>query len=194
MLLKLAPSSPPPNHSGDIMYSDNYDYAVRRLVSTFIRHKGEVVYVHGISKKFEVSVQFPDETMSNVSMSDIELEPIRLGFVNYDKEVGHISRIPARKYQQGLSYDNSEVVWASDKGLPGPRYLQAKFLTHTHKGIFPSYGEALEKGKAFSRSFAAYNEKLFYKGKLVGAALETGPFLAPRYEYLQNNLNRSLSK
>lgn len=156
------------------------DHARGRLVDTLIRVGDEPCIVLGVGGNIHLSldvVMIKDEEHRVVNLDDANLEPVPLGNVNGEFGFGYASRIPHRRWKQGL---RKEAIFLehSPWRFEGVK-LRSKSLRDTILGIYPSFDEAINKlggdvrGYAFSRSFGVgFNDKrelkLFYKGNEIG--------------------------
>lgn len=135
-----------------IHYGDDFEYASSRLRNTVVKFDDNPVYV------VEISDSEVYGTVSNmwggdekqVHPKDLDLSPIPLGFVNWGRTAGFLSRMPTRYYKQGLC--NNNVNWSLYAGQ-----LYSKNTFRTMKQIFPKAIECLEGlvcGEIFRRGIS----------------------------------------
>lgn len=150
---------------------DTASYAGTRLNETIIR-KGKmpimvsscedhsagkiVVYWNGVVSK-DSGADF---------LHDLDLNPVPLGYVNYDGQVIYMTRMPMRSdWKQGMRDRNIVSHQGYNNELP------YRFIGKTIMGDFPKFKTALEAinsdkyAMAFDRDFALDRRGiLFYKG------------------------------
>lgn len=156
---------------------DTAEYAASRLVETIIMHKGQPVLVHSVGTvDGDITVRctaLDDELESviEVSLSECDINPVSLGYVNHKKTAHYIMRAPMRRdWRQGLRMLNIvDVEGSSPRGIP------YRVIAQTIMGKFPTFKSSLErlnsKDKteriAYCRDFSiAMNGMLTYKGML----------------------------
>jgi hypothetical protein len=126
----------------------------------------------------------------------IDLEPVKLGWVNVSGNSFYVMRTPVRAWSQGLTRDNTLILYCPEEQVPDN--INYKWYHDTIVGIFPSYEDCLRlsgkeyKKRAFSRRFAISKDWLFYKGMIVGDIENKLPKLDPRYIYLREHLEETL--
>lgn len=173
------------------MYGDDYQYALSRLEGTVVTHAGVPVIVLGINGRGQAHLA-PLKTELGplfVDAKEIDCTPVQLGYVNYEGTSIFCSRVPARRYRQGLSEVTLHCM--KNGGVAcGP--LPMNMLDDCIRNIYKPYGECVlrEKAQAWHRNWASSNKKLYYKGGLVGITDAKGkPVLSAQYEYLQEALD-----
>jgi hypothetical protein len=150
-----------------------------------------------------------------VKISDLNLVPVSLGFVNVKGDVGYVSRKPIRREKQGLSRDSlcikSRPLNGKDEGNPfalrmgrqNNIALDGEPLAKTILGTFPNLVEAVTsvrtgktKASAFSRNWAIGKDDvdlcLLYRGDVVGFVGDTSVKLLPEFSFLKESLEMEL--
>ncbi len=182
---------------------DNVRDAEMRLSDTIIMIAGEPVYVKGITRGLELIYNrlgvAEDKVVDYNKSSDIDLTPVKLGFINVRGQCSYIARVPSRKQKQGLCVHSI----ASTTLNPGVIF-NTKDMAACIQGIYPSLPDCIKKiksegvkGIAFSRRFALTKNDVFkwpanliYKTVgIVGKLDKAGMLhLLPKYEYLNSVL------
>ena len=162
---------------------DTVEYAKSRLIETIIRLNGSpvmVLGVHGTNDSINVEYNdlINDGTYGIAKLSDCDLNPVPLGYVNHKKSSYYIMRTPMRRdWRQGLRMLN-----LVDAEGAQPRLVSYASIGQTILGKFPSFKETLgmlsSKGRypikslAFHRDFAIDVEgKMEYKGFVDAARI-----------------------
>lgn len=183
------------------MYSDDIDYARKRLVSTVVRTPtGNPFYIfqiepsdgdlrcYGHDYYIGRDVDYP--------LSQVNLEPLPLGFVNLSADMAFLCRKPMRRdWRQGLSANNLVVY-----GNLSPRDFPYKLLNQPVLQQYPSWSVAVQKmqttkknSMAFSRDFGFSKHKdgisLIFRKHIVGTVADNTPRLLPDKFFLQQHLD-----
>jgi hypothetical protein len=172
------------------LYGEDYGYAMSRLEGTVVKHGGLPVIVLGITNNGVAKLcKLSDNNPFIAKAVDLDCTPVTLGYVNRDGYSLYASRVPARRYRQGLS----EVTLSCIKN-GGVRCdpVPLRELNDCILGLFKPYAECVrcDKAMAWHRDWASSKDKLYYKGGLVGKTDQNGrPVLAPQYRYLQEALD-----
>lgn len=161
---------------------DTVDYAKSRLVETVIRLNGSPIMVLGVrGEDNDITVEYNDLMNDGVygvaKLSDCDLNPVSLGYVNHKKSAYYIMRTPMRRdWRQGLRMLNLVDAQGAQ-----PRLVSYSSIGHTILGKFPSFKETLSmlstktrapKSVAFHRDFAVDVEgKMEYKGFVDAARI-----------------------
>lgn len=195
------------------MYGKDYEYARTRLEGTIVRNAidNEPLLVHAILNDGNCKVRFlkdmEGETIFDgfwpggyVRLSDLNLKPVPLGFVNSNGIASYLSRIPMRKdWKQGLRGAN-----CGSTNLRLDR-IKAQDFRNCVLGDFPKFKTALEQVQnkpttragnkviAFHRHWALASCQgkifLYYKGtSIVGTVIDGQPVLDPSYTHLTEYL------
>lgn len=157
---------------------DTAAYAASRLVDTIILCDGAPVIVRSVQSSLEgagITVKYteildPSEKMKKADISKFDLNPVRLGYVNYRKNPVYLTRAPMRRdWRQGLRALN---IYDADGN--NPRMIPYHVIAQTIMNRYPSFQSALEAlssplfeqgGLAYHRDFSLSREgKLEYKG------------------------------
>lgn len=178
-----------------------------RLRNTVIRYKGRPVFCEGVDDDLRLHCMWlHDGKNIRIAKNDPELDysASSLGMVNSNGEAIFCSRVPCRKWKQGLGRENVSV-----KGLGRDRprevngLIRSKSLGMTIENKFPSMEACLKMLRtrqvasvAFSRKFAVrrIGDKiaLYFRTRIVGEIKEDKPSLDDRYNYLQEVLQEAI--
>lgn len=152
---------------------DTAEYAHTRLVETIITYNKEPVFVNKVyDKDGVIFVRFAkllEDVQLDVPLSDCDINPVQLGYINHKSDALYIMRTPMRRdWRQGLRMLN--IVGTDGSS---PRAVPYSVIAHTIMGRFPSFKSVLERLNssekihrlAYSRDFAV-NKKgdITYKG------------------------------
>lgn len=188
----------------ELLRYDTAEYAGNRLNESIVTHKDQPVRVlacgGGENKRIVVSVEYLNTgNKSKIPLEDIDLTPVKLGFVNTNRGIGYLARISLRKdWKQGLRMNNLRSCFGV--GIDDLRDID---LYRVIKGKYPSFNTALENTvcdgipRAFSRNFAIAivndTPSLFYKWAGIVGTIENGrPKIATEFEYLLQELEGSI--
>lgn len=156
---------------------DTVDYAKSRLVETIIMKGKEpvmVLAVQGTDDKIVVvynSLLGNKDDLKNCLLSECDLNPVQLGYVNHKISAHYIMRSPMRRdWRQGLRMLN--LVTSDGEN---PRGVSWSSIANTIVGSFPTFKSAIErlntserKRIAFHRDFSmARDGVLEYKGLIT---------------------------
>lgn len=189
------------------MYGVDFAYADSRITKTVVRvtKTDEPVFIHMVHGSGICTVSMlKDMTVGktfDIHLDDLNLEPVKLGYINAAGQASYMMRIPVRRgpNNQGLRQENSTCA--------NGRRLFTQPMDAVRNCImnkYPSYKKALEgtrrtpnklpKCIAFSRHWAICDNDLFYKNHLrVGSINGNGkPELTERFMYLKEALEESL--
>lgn len=193
------------------------DHAQNYLSNTVIRLGGNPIYIdhidYGRGDQL-VAIYYPSDKVDKdnrkivrLDNEELDLTPVPLGFLSVintaDTMTGWCSRIPQRKWKQGLSHNSLTVI--SPVGYrflhDRQRVLVSRELARTIKGQFAPLNKALELSKelqkpiAFSRRFAVDSKNLFYKNHqvTVGTIENKIPVLDEDMGFLSEALNEDLN-
>lgn len=150
-------------------YDGDMEYIRSRIRSTIVKVNGEPVsvldiendgttYVHNMFKRVE----------QKIFIEDLDINPFRLGYVNYNRSVAFLVRKPVRHYKQGLCPSSIMSF--------GRYSLNSVPTVNMMMGIYPTVEECLEHvmceetpRKAFSYDFAVgKGMELLFKNSPVG--------------------------
>jgi len=192
------------------MYGKDYPYAQTRIQGTVLRiaKSGEPVYVYHVSMNGQCHVIPIEKNWGNaaenaflVTVDDLDMHPVPLGYVNCAGEATYLMRIPMRRdWKQGLRQEN---CWSSGRMFSE---IPMKYVKHCIMGKYPSFEKVLKDVKvgtargrqkliAWHRHWAvSTGGQVYYKnhepvGEIKGDAVE----LAPNYTYLKEALAESMA-
>lgn len=182
------------------MYEDDLDYASRRLNNTLVRlANGDPFFISrtyrddmGVMRHYGTNLAQGES--QEALHTDLNLEPVPLGFVNTSSDMVYVARKPMRRdWKQGLSH-NSMIT----HGKLRPEDVNMKLLVQPIMQQYPSFARALAslQGKknsvAFSRDFGISKRDgeivLAYRQHRVGVVVDGQPILDPSKTFLQQHL------
>lgn len=182
------------------MYQDDLDYASRRLNNTLVRlANGDPFFVSrtyfddmGVMRHYGTNLAQGES--QECLHTDLNLEPVPLGFINTTSDMVYVARKPMRRdWKQGLSH-NSMIT----HGKLRPEDVNMKLLVQPIMQQYPSFSRALSslQGKknsvAFSRDFGISKRDgqiiLAYRQHRVGIVLDGQIVLDPSKLFLQQHL------
>jgi len=190
-------------------YGDDADYAIRRLSGTIVKTtKGTPIYIYrmgmdpekGISGLYQNLVTGEDG--HKFQLSDVDLEPVPLGFVNTESHAVYVSRRPIRRdWKQGLSEVNAVLSTGGRLGDFDRKLLVQPILNQYPSFMFVKSSLASlgsKASKAFSRNFALKKSgamvKVMYKSHEVGEVRENIPVLDPKFFFLTEHLQQEMGR
>lgn len=182
------------------MYGRDYNYAASRLVDTVVMLGDVPVYIMGINADCTVNYSDLGGTRGGVcNLDDLNLTPVKLGFVNHKGSAYYIVRKPMRRdWRQGMRLCN---VTCTNK--PIPRDMSLVDIQNTIVNNFPTLDEVKGQFKsganwgslAWCRLFALNRRgQLLHASDVVGYYnKETDKFvLKEEYQYLNEALMECL--
>jgi len=182
-----------------LIYKEDGDYARGRLNNTFVKYKGELVFVEELWNtrfRYKTGLNWGKSLIGDTN--NIDLSPIKLGYTNYKNRAHYLMRIPARRWKQGA--DKQGVTSVSTHYGDGTEVRGSDFR-YTFKGDYPSLVHATKEAKemgypvAFSRVFAILpNMSLEYKGRNVVGKIDNygRPLLDRKYLWLEEALRENV--
>lgn len=161
-------------------YGKDYHYAGTRLGGSLIRKKdGSPVMVDYVNEDTgEVLVYNHKGKESKVHLDDLDINPVKLGYCNSENSAAYFSRIPARRYRQGLRQENLGCKKKHSRNFFVP--LNSKSMANCIRGLYPTLDLCIEKienmesnAVAWCRDFAVGPKEkmgycLYYKGDRCG--------------------------
>lgn len=188
-----------------INYGDELEYADSRIRGSVLKVMDEerIVQVGQLNyddNAFECSDVISGEYL-RLSLQELDMTPLKLGFVNCPTYCSYTSRMPSRHYKQGLTPNTLFRHPAKGGGYGGINF-NSQSVARCALGIFPSLINCTErvtcgevKSSAFSRNFAVdYSKSLLFRTKTVGE-VHFNPSngliharLAPKFKFLQEML------
>jgi hypothetical protein len=197
------------------VYGKDFQYASTRIENTIVRltENNEPVYVYSVDINGGMCEVVPLSKLDNpernfrntgsilVALDDLNVRPVRLGYVNFNAQAFYLERMPIRHGpgNQGLNGENCESS--------GPRLFNFPMqeLIKCIKGVYPSFNNAVDKTRtnkrngqqktiAFNRYWAVGHGKvLMYKNhEVVGEIKGGAPILDKNYLYLKERLEEIL--
>lgn len=168
------------------------DFARGRLERTVINISGRASLVlevqgHDQILHYKDLEEFEYGTIP-ITSPEVEFVPPKLGYVQRPEGWRFFSRMPERRWKQGIPFDMFGIRYDDQKGCVR--------IGKSLNGKFASYNVAKEARipVAFSLNFAVDRLYLHYKGEVVGTVNPEGePSLSPNYIYLREYLEECLS-
>ena len=179
-------------------YYTNQAYAAGRLEGTIVNTiQGDPVFVEEVKASYYLVKKLTDHKLFEIKPEDINLIPVKLGWYNDDDDAYYITRVPCRKWKQGLNPENMAI----DGVYKNPikiKWIDIK-LHNTIKGIYPTYHIVINslktvpslKKRAFHRQWAVDKDGLlWYSGWVVGHIVNDIPYLTKQNNYLKDVFER----
>lgn len=165
-----------------------YNDIVQQYHRTLVLYKGEPVHVVAVGEDKPTKVRVLDllsQRSSTVDFNLVDFTPpaIRIGNVNMEGGVFHVSRKPVRKMQVGINSNNTMTSAIEEAMYPNGAMNGAQAVARFNsvelgqaiKGIYPSFEECLEYVKQFKGTMAwdrqfsiSATRHVFYRTKTVG--------------------------
>jgi hypothetical protein len=198
------------------MYGKDYAYAATRLDGTVASlNNGTPIFIQKVRNNGAVEynllteIDNPVDRFHQVILDGVCTSPVLLGYANTDYGAVYVTRMPVRRYKQGLrrgenmlclNGDPRQVTWAQiDLCIKGeyPSFKEAKnILSNTAGYVSPFKGLANKKkdSVAWHRHWALKSDGCFeYRGEfLAGKLIQGVPELYSKYLYLKEKLEESL--
>lgn len=177
---------------------DCVDYTRTRLLETIIRKGDNPVFVTNVYDDEGIYISgyyIKDNKPISGKLEEFNLQPIPLGYVNYNKKAIYATRMPMRKdWKQGLRTNNFVL---GENRLD--RSIKWSMIVNTVKNIYPTFQKAVDKVRninslAFHRDFAIHkNGMIEYKGVLQVATydFDTGN-ISLNKEWIREALNEAI--
>lgn len=182
------------------MYGDDWRYARSRLQNSVVAWKDVLVRIEEVynGRATFTVVSKSVEKFGECALGELDVKPLRLGFVNWNGTASYICRAPMRRdWKQGVRH-------SSMRSLHGyqPRQIPFLCINNTHKGKFPKLETCKRiigtdaKSKAWARDWALdrHGNVMYRGGTIVGKINNGVPELTPRFIHLQENLEASYEK
>lgn len=182
------------------MYGDDYEYADSRLNGTIVTHNSLPFYVNRIRLDGIAEGSYLGGDRAEVEAKSLDLLPVKLGYVNADRDCSYMARKPMRRdWRQGLRPENM----ASLDAKFDPFGMSLSLLKDTILGIYPKFADLLKpqanpfvdgfRMRAWDRHWAlAADKSVWYKGEKVGKLVNDIPTLLDKYSYLKEALEETL--
>lgn len=167
-------------------YGTDYSYASERLTGSVVQSiDATPILIRDIAGQNVTISKLSDiDTYYTIQLSDIDLTPVKLGWINYKNGLAYVTRIPTRKWKQGLTSENLHIVYVD----PGISVRTAtKEMGKTILGDYPSFQKVFQAytentKKAFSRNWAFNSSFVMYNGRKVGI-VQDGEILLYKKDY-----------
>jgi hypothetical protein len=183
------------------MFNNDAEYARSRIVSSYMRGKGQLYKILDISSKSNlldkavITALNQDKLHVQIKITDLEFNIGKLGYVN-DVISGiamFVSRLPLRRdYRQGIRSSQLNFTRNGGSSPVSELWLEqnAKAVNKCINNQFPKLETVIELSEewnndiAFSKNFALSSKyKLLYKGFTIGSLNKDDKFK------LDNNFN-----
>jgi hypothetical protein len=162
-----------------LTYRGDYEYASTRLVGTIVKLDNMFVHVYNVTGDGEVSYR-PVEVMGDglqedyCHVDDLDLSPVRLGYINNVRTSQYIKRCPIRQYRQGLRVRNMRSRVPMDVNKAWDILVTNKYPSVTY--CLDTLVNRESTSKAFhkfwslgdARAPSEGSVRLYYKDKSVG--------------------------
>lgn len=159
-----------------VNYCDDYEYARDKLTGSYIQHENVLAEVVEVFSDCRVVLMGLDGREFIANLSELNLEPPKLGYVNMNPFACYVSRMPVRHFRQGF---RRNTIRATNSLLGNMGIHIDKSFLNCYKNIYPDLDHAVESvyneessSKAFSKNFAVSRMEelisLDYKGRQVG--------------------------
>ena len=174
-------------------------YARQALANCLLRIGKEPVWVCEIDDDYSTTFLNPLTGKSKRiddlrEIEGLNIDPVPLGYVNFDSTAEYVQRIPRRRWKQGLCPESCSIPMSS-------HHLQGKQVSECIMGIYPDLDTCIKKvtynykvSMAFGRRWAVthgvVDPSLKYKNKVVGIVKDGECKLSPKFSYLQQVLDK----
>lgn len=181
----------------------NLVYARTRLIGTIVTRKGKAINIIDITEDFTVVfATLSTGVQSSCPWEELDITPVKLGYLNYNRNVHYIFRLPMRRdWKQGLR--NSTISTVKGKNI---ERIPSRYLAKLIEGSYPKFNKVVEhlsseksrvEAMAFSRNFAVNKSmELIYKDKFTVGKLdnENGTYdLDPQFLWTVETLEEDLA-
>lgn len=182
---------------------DNQGDAQMRTAGSIVRWKGDPVYIKEVyindNRKVAarmVNLRTGKQHRSILASKDWDWTPVPTGFVNVRSRTFYVSRVPIRKWKQGLHRDNVKIVPQN----PGGRDIirTAEFAACVRRD-YPSFEECMTRlddkiavSWAFHPEWAVERDPsgltwLLHRSRKVGWLQDDEAKLGEEYGYLKES-------
>lgn len=189
-----------------VSYGKDYQYAAEKVSGSYVSKDGYPVYIHNINVRtgLVTYANMGSAIARECNLSDLDLTPLRFGYVNYFNRACYLARLPQRVFRQGAREGSCRI------------YYQGRFercpnfdghVANTVLGIYPSVEDCVETvlgdtttSQAFNRKFAIRKTKkdkllLLYKEREVGEVDDNCKCkLSDNTKYLTESLDEALKR
>lgn len=152
------------------------DYAHSRLSGTMVKIDGAPAFIEYVGDDRSLLYRRIGESGGRITYlgdPSIDITPVSLGYVNYPHGATYLTRVPKRRWKQGIDREGISVTGSDFRE---GKWLESSEVACCIEGEYPTKAVALalaikkKSTVAFSRKFAVdYNGGLFYRGKRVGS-------------------------
>lgn len=191
----------------------NKGYANVRLQGTIVRRKKIPVIVHEVRGDVVSALNMVTKEEEVFNYKELDITPVPLGYVNYNKHTFYLSRSPVRNdWRQGLrdrsmvwrydSYNQYTQQYAKMTKLGKDFGVPVDCVAKTIMGEYPTFNKVLNTLKllnksnsmSFSRFFAVRGDSsLMYRTLKVGDIDEKGKIvLLDKFFYLKESVQEVL--
>lgn len=180
------------------MYGDDWDYAGSRLNGSIVAKGKDPMLIMEVGRMGVVGHNLRTGDAENCKLSDLDVKPFKLGYLNFRGGVGYLARIPKRQdWRQGLRRGNCSFTHMTVDTRFDPSSREfclslSKTVSLEYPSYEASYKKAINRGVAvaFHRHWAISSDgNLLYKnGETVGVCAEGGPVLDKKYGHLKEYL------
>ncbi len=181
------------------MYGEDWVYANSRLAGSIIRlqHSGEPVEVSSVEEGGlvqGVTLNSPANRKNvRCKLSDLNMTPVPLGYVNYNKNAFFVARKPKRNdWRQGMRYDNITAYGYEVRAIP-MSYIRLTIINKypTLQKAIGSTSSGVCHKMAWHRLWAIDQRgSVYYRGEEtpVGSLVGGRIVLSKAYQYLKEAL------
>lgn len=179
-----------------------------RLNRSLVKYNGRPFFIEEVQPNCVLLGKYLDTqrlAICELPNKNLDIRPVPLGYVNLSSRAMYVSRIPRRKYKQGLNDQNILLKGYMLDGVRVTDLLRSKNLCRCINDEYPSLSDAIKHAEehescAFSRKFAVRNEEelgvlsLQYRGSAVGIVMHGELQLNSSNQYLREELEAVLNK
>lgn len=125
-----------------VNYGKDYNYAERNLNDSMVCHEDELILVqaidHGTGEIIGVSYaeEYDQPQPKKVLLSQVDLRPFTLGYVNYQGHAHYLVRLPSRQWRQGATRGNIKNI--SNARVQNTNVPLGRELTRIIKNKYPT--------------------------------------------------------
>jgi hypothetical protein len=170
-------------------YGNDYEYANSRLAGTILCPNGRPVYVKEVCPDGVYVRDFISGECLKLEYDQMDVTPPELGFFIIGEELFHLSRMPVRRYKQGLTYDNTYYKYLGGVAKRAEVELIRDALLSRANGRVSSQNITL-----IGPEWATYKGILYYKDLIKVGKHSDGFHLLEKYSYLKECLDEACEK
>ncbi len=187
---------------------DNRRDCTNQLVGTVVRKGKNAVTVEAIrgqGRDLVASVcTLATKRTSAVRVDELDLKPVKLGYINTRQGTRYLTRIPMRRWKHGLDSNNVDAIGIRGQRVNFDIRSHSRALAACIRGQYPVFDECIDTveqdgtSRAFSRNFAlrqgSSRIEVYYKGRKVGhVGGNRNVVLDNRYQYLNELLGKDIN-